>query len=834
MAKDLKLQLVLETINKSSKPLSNITKGSQATSKALRETRDGLKQLQQAQKKLTAFRTLKKESDTTSKALGNAQRETQRLAKEIASTQNPSRQLQRDFKRSSKLAGDLKTKLASQRNELQQLRTGLGKAGVNTRSLNSEQRRLSEGVNRANRAMEGQQSRLRRLNALQKQYQKTQAMRGSLASGGTRALAGGAAALYAGGRGIAPGIGFDSAVSNVQAISRLEGDDPRLAQLIAQAKELGAKTQFTAGQAAGAQGYLAMAGFDPEKILAAMPGMLSLAKAGNVELERTADISSNILSGFKLQAGEMGRVGDVLTGTFTRSNTNLEMLGATMSYVAPVAAGLNVDLETTAAMAGKLGDAGIQAERGGTALRSILSRLASPPKMAADAIAKLNLEVADAQGNLRPLPNLLAEVSKKTQGMGDVERTGLFRAIAGTEAVSAFQVLVDQAGGGELQELISTLRTARGEADKTAGVMADNLGGDLARVKSVTEAVSITVTETLRPALRSIVQGAGDVIGKVNEWIKNNPVLAGGILKAAAGLAALSVGLGSVALGLAGILGPVAAARYGLGLLGIKIPTVLGLLKGLAMGFRGLVVAMGPVGWAIALIATAAFLIYQNWAPIKQFFVDLWNDPIATITGFGNFLLSFLPGSLQGVLRTIAQYSPVGLIIGHWEQITGFFESLPEKFKALGSMIMQGLLTGIKILFPGLTQIISKVGDLLPDVIRDKLGIHSPSRVFAEIGQHTMTGLGMGIQKHQQQPVAKVGAVAGKLSAAGMAANGPAAASAPLMAGAGGSAMVVEQINVYAAPGQDPQAIAREVRAELARASLAKNRAGRAALADKE
>src|SRR3546814_15246707 len=111
-----------------------------------------------------------------------------------------------------------------------------------------------------------------------------------------------------------------------------------------------------------------------------MPGLLDMAKAGGNELAETADIASNILTGFGISADQMGRVGDVLVGAFTRSNTNLAMLGETMKYAAPIASSLGQDIETVAAMAGKLGDAGIQGGMGGTALRAILNRLSADRK----------------------------------------------------------------------------------------------------------------------------------------------------------------------------------------------------------------------------------------------------------------------------------------------------------------------------------------------------------------------------------------------------------------------------------------------------------------------
>lgn len=121
-----------------------------------------------------------------------------------------------------------------------------------------------------------------------------------------------------------------------------------------------------------------MAGFTPDAIRAALPGVLNMALAGSMELGETADIGSNILSQFALDAGEMDRVSDVLTGTFTRTNTTLSSLGETMKVVGPVAAGLGISTEEAAAMTGTLARVGIRGSEAGTAMRRSLSRLASP------------------------------------------------------------------------------------------------------------------------------------------------------------------------------------------------------------------------------------------------------------------------------------------------------------------------------------------------------------------------------------------------------------------------------------------------------------------------
>ena len=149
----------------------------------------------------------------------------------------------------------------------------------------------------------------------------------------------------------------------------------------------------------------------------------------------------------------MGRVGDVLTATFTRSNVDLSMLGETMKYVAPIAKEFGTSIEDASAMAGLLGNVGIQGEQAGTTLRSLHNRLAAPPKMARKALDDLGISVADAQGNMRPMVDILAEIAKKTEGLGSADRLGAFKAIAGAEAGAGMAALVEQGGAGAITKV---------------------------------------------------------------------------------------------------------------------------------------------------------------------------------------------------------------------------------------------------------------------------------------------------------------------------------------------------------------------------------------------
>lgn len=849
MARDLKLQVVLQGLDRASKPFREAGRSAIGLGRDLKATRSELKGLQAQQSDISSFRALKGQTEQTGKAMQASRDKVRQLSQQLANTATPTKALNQQFQRAVREATALKAKHSQQQAELQGLRGKLNAAGISTRNLGQHERELRTRITATNQAMAQQEARLKRITAQQQrlarakqQYDQTQALAGSMAATGAGGLATGSGILYAGARMLAPGLDFDTGMSKVQALTRLSGDSPELAALREQARQLGASTQFTAGNAADAQGFLAMAGFNPQAIRAAMPGMLALAKAGDSELADTADIASNILTGFNLQAGDMGRVGDVLVGAFTRSNVNLQMLGETMKYVAPVAAGVGQDIETMAAMAGKLGDAGIQGSMGGTALRAIISRLAKPPKMAAKALEELGIQAADADGNLRDMPSILAELYDKTKALGSADQAGYFKSIAGEEAFSALQVLVKQAGSGALQEFIGTLREANGEAEQTARVMGDNLRGDLKALGSAWEDLGIQISDQQNGPLRGITQGITKVIGSVKTWVAENPKLASQLVKTAAGLGIVMAGMGGLTLAMASILGPFAMVRYGMMLFGIRGAGLASTLFSLgkvalplvATGLKALAVAAmaNPILAIITGIALGAALIYSNWDRIGPYFAGLWGEIKA---GFS--------GGLSGIAATIINFSPLGLFHRVFAGVMGYFGvELPAKFTEFGGMIMQGLINGIKNAASSVKESVVGAASGAIDSFKSKLGIHSPSRVFAELGGYTMQGYGQGLLAEQSNPLSALQRIGNNLVAAGSQTIGGQVAfdaRGPLAAGsaaaqAAPAAGATYNITINAAPGMDAQTIARAVAQELDKRERAQGARQRSALYDQE
>lgn len=852
MARDLKLQVVLQALDRASGPLRNVASGSIGLGRALKQTREQLKGLQTQQRDISSFRSLKGEADKTGVALQANRDKVRQLSQQLASTTSPTKQLTNEFKRAVRESTHLKQKHSEQQRELQGLRGKLSAAGISTRNLGQHERELRSKISATNQALSQQEGRLKRVTAQQQrlgrakqQYEKTQALAGSMAGTGAAGLATGSGILYAGARMMAPGLDFDASMSKVQALARLEKNSPELQALRDQARALGSSTQFTAGQAADAQGFLAMAGFDPKAIQAAMPGMLDLAKAGDMDLAQTADIASNILGGFGLEATQMGKVGDVLTKAFTTSNTNLQMLGDTMKYVGPVARASGMGLEEAAAMAGLLGNVGIQSSQAGTTLRAMLLRLAAPAGPAAKAMAKLGVEAKDAQGNVRGITSVLADVAKATENMGTGDRLSYLKAIFGEEPAAGMAELLAQAGTGGLTKYLDVVKDYEGEASRTSRVMADNLRGDLSALGSAWEDLGIQMQDQQNGPMRELTQSLTSIIGGVKGWIAENPKLAANIVKTAAGVGILMAGMGGLTLAMASILGPFAMVRYGMMLFGIRGAglastlfslgrTALPLVgKGILLVSRALM--LNPIGLAITAIAGGAYLIYKNWDRVGPYFLGLWGE---IKQGFS--------GGLGGIAATILNFSPVGLFYRAFAGVLSYLGvDLPARFTDFGGMLITGLVNGIKNAGGALKGAVVGAADSSINYFKEKLGIHSPSRVFAELGGFTMQGLAQGLKGGEGGPMQALTGIGKRLTQAGALALSASVGSGaiamdnrpPLSAASTSQAVasaVPITIHVHPSAGMDEHTLARLVAAEVAKVQQRNQVRSRSALSDQE
>lgn len=733
MSNNLKLQVVLSAVDKLTAPFRSAQESNKRLASAVRQSRDSLKKLNQQASQIDGFRKIKQQLTSTQQAYQSATQRVATLAKEIANTENPTKKQLEAFKKAQREAGQLKTKYEQLQQSAQRQRSALQANGISTNQLGQAQRRLNSDIERTTQQLRRQENQLRRsaeqerrMAAAKSQYQKTLDVRNKMAGTGATMTATGAGMLYSAKQTLMPGYEFNVGMSKVQALTRLDKNSDEFKMLREQARELGATTAFTANQVAQGQAFYAMAGFKPEQIKNAMPGTLAMSLAGDIDLGTTADIGSNILTGFKLDSDQMGRVSDVLVGAFTRSNTSLTMLGDTMKYVAPVASGLGVDLETAAAATGKLGDAGIQGSMAGTSLRAILGRLAEPPKMAAKALEELGIKTRDAKGNLRDFPELLAELDKKTAKMGNAQRAGFFKHIAGEEAFSALSVLAEQAGKGELQTLVADLKQAKGEAQKVAGTMTDNLSGDMKNLQSAWEDLGIQIFDGIDSPLRQISQSITRVISKVGVWMKENPELAKTLTMIGLAIAGIITTLGILSLSIAAMLGPLAAAKLSLSILGIKGGGALTLLlkpiKLLGSAFLGLGKAMlaNPILLAIAAIAGAFYLVYKNWDTIGPYVYKVW-DTVKKYTAIAwQALKDTIKSAWEAIKYIFFNWTPLGLIIKHWDSIISYTQTTWTMIKTKISDVWEGIKTTLKNGWNNIVKSVQETWEIIKTTISTK------------------------------------------------------------------------------------------------------------------
>lgn len=538
--KTLDIRVAFSAVDRLTRPAENARRLMGQFGDSIQRTQGAIKNLERQ------ARSFERARDAVSKADAGIVKARRQL--------NALNQLQRTgtvlSEKQQKLMQQLSTRLErlneSRTREIQKMRELGGELKRHGISLTGSDNTIQQAIRRTeqyNNQLERERQALARVTQARERYSHAQETAGKLKTGGALAIGAAAAGGYAAGRFLQPAIGFGKEMSRVQALTRIDKNSPQFKALREQALKL-AETQFTASDAASGQSFLAMAGFTPQAIQAALPGVLNMALAGGVELGETADIGSNILTQFNLTADQMDRVGDTLTAAFTRTNTDLRALGETMKYTGPVAAKLGISLEEAAAMAGMLANNGLRGSDAGTAMRASLSRLASPPKAAADALKELGVSVADARGKMRPMEDVLLDLYKATQKYGQVDQVSFFKDIAGEEAFVGLQTLVAAAGSGELQKLTRELQGARGEADRVAKVMADNLDGDLKNLDSAWEGLRIRISDLVDGPLRSVTQWLTRVLEKITSLAQAHPVLTRQLLIAGGALLAMTATIG--------------------------------------------------------------------------------------------------------------------------------------------------------------------------------------------------------------------------------------------------------------------------------------------------
>lgn len=517
------------------------------------------------------------------------------------------------------------------------------------------------------------------------------------------------------------GMAFDSSMSKVAAISGATGDD--LDFLTEKAQEMGAKTKFSASEAADAFTYMAMAGWKTDEMLGGIEGIMNLAAASGENLASVSDIVTDALTAFGLSAEDSGHFADVLAAASNSANTNVSMLGGSFKYVAPVAGALGYSIEDVSVALGLMANSGIKAEQAGTSMRSMLSRLAKPTKEVYAAFDRLGISaeeaLTNADGSMKPLSETIGILREKMSGLSETEKANAAASIAGQEAMSGLLSIVN-ASESDYQKLTDAIANADGTAQGMADTMNDNLPGAITILKSAMEGLGVAIYGNGSEALKGFVEKLTEVVTKITEFVGN-----GGIEK-------LINGFQNLLPWITGVTAAIVTFKTA-----SAISSVFEILKkavdGQTLSWAKLSAAMNTspfvliVTIILTLVSAFVTLILTN-EEFRNKIVAVWNVVKDTISGVVAALKTFFTETIPNAVRTAFEW----------------LKGIPEKMGEIGKDMVRGLWEGIKSMGEWLLDKFSGFVNNIIDGVKGVLGIHSPSRVFVGIGENMALGLGEG------------------------------------------------------------------------------------------
>jgi TP901 family phage tail tape measure protein len=527
---------------------------------------------------------------------------------------------------------------------------------------------------------------------LQNSYTKGfEKVAGTLAKVGT-AIAGLGTAV--GGYAIKVGGDFEAGMSKVQAISGATGEDmEKLSEL---AKQMGKTTKFSASEAAEGYQYMAMAGWKTEDMLAGLPGIMNLAAASGESLATTSDIVTDVLTAMGKSAGDAGTFANVLASASSNSNTNVSMMGETFKYVAPLAGALGFNIEDLSQAIGLMANSGIKASQAGTSLRSILTRMASPTDEVEAAMAKYGITIADSDGKMRSLSDIMQNLRESLGGLSEQEQTAAASAIGGQEAMSGLLAIVN-ASQEDYDKLAGAIANSTDAAENMANTMQDNLQGKLVILKSALEGVGISIYEKFEEPLKNAVD-------KVTEAVSNFDVDAA-IEKIQRVLEILQA-IAPVVVGIVSAL----ATLYAY----FKVLKVIAKVKGVIAAVEkagGVVAALGgPVGLVIAAIVAVIAALATLYATNEKF------------RDFVNNMVSQIWEKVQGVVDAVQPYLQDAMefiknaISDVVENAKPAVEAIGNAFESAWSLI-QTIWSGVEPFFTGLFNVIGVLVQTVVGVI---------------------------------------------------------------------------------------------------------------------
>lgn len=568
---------------------------------------------------------------------------------------------------------------------------------------------------------------------------------------------------------VSVGMNFDASMSQVAATMGTTVD--QIDNLTKVAKEMGSTTKFTATQAADALNYLALAGYDANKAAEVLPSVLNLAAAGGMDLAYASDLVTDAMASLNIEANKQNvdDFGNKLAMAASKANANVSQLGEAILTVGGTAANLKGGTTELTTALGLLANVGIKGAEGGTHLRNIILSLQSPTDEAAKKMQKLGLQVYDSQGKMRGLNDILSDLNSAMNGMTQGQKDSIINQLFNKTDLAAVNGLL-AAQGDQWNTLAAQIDNADGAMGQMAETQIDNLQGAMTIMSSAFEGMQLAVYDELEPTLTEAVKWGTDCLTQLTTALSEGGPEA---MLAAAGeiISDLAAGIAKQLPGLmtTGVEIITQLAQNLTDTMPAMLDTGAEVLAALAQG----IINATPALLTSATEIIAEFMLYlgdhadeimdTGMQLLESLVIGITDNlpqlitaAAALIAKWAAALIAHLPDILKcgaamlttlvdGIVCSLENLAEAALACV--AKLVGVWDGSMDEWGHIGENIVSGLLNGIKGAWNSLTKWVSNGINGLVSGVKGRLGIHSPSKVFDEIGVQVCNGLAQGLNR---------------------------------------------------------------------------------------
>lgn len=660
----LKIEVLLAAINKATGPLKAIQTGSSETAKALKATKDQLRLLNDEQKRIDGFRTAAKGIAIHRQELSKAEATVRSISEAMKASAFPTKEMQKAFKEATETANNLKGNITRLTQKQELYRRELSASGADTHKLANYQRDLkgrmaaaTVDIEKQSKALEVLNKRATAMRSARYAYDKSMDIRNKVAGAGAATTATGAAMGLPILKAIKDYASFEDAMMGVAR--QVDGAKDANGRYTKTYYEMGdaikamaeriplATTEIAAIIEAGAR----MGIQGKENLLTYAQTTAVMASAFDLPVDQVGEDVAKIAALYKIPIKGINELGDVINYLDDNALAKGGDIIDVMKRIAGTADTVGMKYRDAAALASTFLSLGAKSEVAGSASNAIMTNLSiatMQSKRFQAGLAMLKLDAkgvqlgmsTDATGTILKVMDAIKSLRKEKQLEATVS---LFGKEFGDDAAK----LAANLGEYRKQLELVNAAQAKGSMQREADSRNQALSAQYVLLKNTVFDLSSELGQSLKPALVDIMQSLAGVLRGIRDWTKEHPELTSNLIKGAAIIATIVTVIGALMLTVAAVLGPLAMLKFSLVTLGIKGLGIVSMIKtiGTAFLWLGRLFLMNPIGLAITAIATAAYLIYENWTPIKEFFVNLWDgitDKFMSVVNWFKDKLSFL------------------------------------------------------------------------------------------------------------------------------------------------------------------------------------------------